>query len=238
MRVACLNIHAGRCGTGANRASLPEIADLLRSVSPDVCLLQEVDRRMPRSGFADMSAILARAMQRDGENEWFFAFGAALSLGGFAQYGNVVLSRQPFAAVQRLALPASGGEPRGAVGVTFGGDKPVAVWTTHLGLRSEWRESQLLALADAVNADARNGFAVIVGGDFNAGWDAPETQMFASTTGLFPATPDAPTFPALAPAHRIDFLLAAPGTTVIDTGLISDANASDHALIWADFSAP
>lgn len=192
---------------------------------------------MPRSGFADQAALLARAMRQDNENEWFFAFGAALSLGGFAQYGNAILSRQPFASVRRLALPATGGEPRGAVGVTFGGNVPVAVWTTHLGLREEWRESQLAALADAVNADAANGYAVIVGGDFNAGWDAPEAQGFAAKTGLAPVSPDAPTFPAHAPAHRIDFLLAAPGVTVADAGITADADASDHALLWADFSA-
>ncbi len=235
MRVACLNIHAGRCGTGAGRASLSTIAVLLRSANPDVCLLQEVDRRMPRSGFADQAALLARAMRRDGENEWFFAFGAALSLGSFAQYGNAVLSREPFVAVRRLALPG-GGEPRGAVGVTIGGDMPVAVWNTHLGLRGDWRESQLTALADAVNADAQSGYTVVVGGDFNAGWDAPEVQAFVERTGLIPVSPDTPTFPATAPAHRIDFLLAAPDAPVMDAGIVADSNASDHALIWAQVS--
>ncbi|MBC7807703.1 MAG: endonuclease/exonuclease/phosphatase family protein [Akkermansiaceae bacterium] len=234
MRLACLNIHAGRCGTGDNRGSLPAIAELLRSVSPDVCLLQEVDRRMPRSGFVDQAGRLARAMRRDGEGEWYFAFYGRLDFGPLGQYGNAILSREPIANIRRLPLSASGGEPRGAVGVTISGDTPIVIWTTHLGLRDEWRATQLTDLAVAVNADVETGYAVIVGGDFNALADAPEVAMFQERTGLVIASLDAPTFPATEPIHRIDFLFVLPERPVANSGVIAEPNASDHGLLWID----
>ena len=236
MRVACLNIHGGRCGTGAKRPSLPRIADLLRSVSPDVVLLQEVDRRLPRSGFADQAGLLARAMRQGDAGDWYWTFHGRLDFGLLGSFGNAVLSREPFTDTRRVALPSGGGEPRGAVGVVFAGDMPAIVYTTHLGLRDSWREMQLAALADAVVADRQNGYAVLVGGDFNAPPDAPEIARFVERTGLAPVSPDAPTFPASEPAHRIDFLFATSGAIVADAGVVADANATDHALIWADVS--
>lgn len=234
MRVACLNIHAGRCGTGSNRASLLDIAELLRSVSPDVCLLQEVDRRMPRSGFVDQAGRLARAMRRIGEEEWYFAFYGRLDFGPLGQYGNAILSREPLGNIRRVPLPASGGEPRGAVGITLSGDTSAAIWTVHLGLQEEWRKEQLSEFAEAVNQNHEAGHKVIVGGDFNARPDAPEMAEFVSQTGLVFASPGAPTFPAIQPAHRIDFLLTSPGCPVTDSGVIAKPNASDHALLWAE----
>ena len=233
MRVASLNIHAGRCGTGAKNPSLSQIAEGLRSVSPDICFLQEVDRRMPRSGFADQAQLLAGAMRAVGENDWYWAFYGRLNFGVFGQYGNALLSRSPLEGVRRLPLPATGGEGRGAVGAIVAG---VAVWSVHLGLRDEWRETQLSALAGAVIADANAGHAVIVGGDFNAAADAPEVARFAARTGLVAVSPDAPTFPANAPIHRIDFLWASSGATVVDAGVIAAPEASDHALVWADMT--
>ena len=233
MRVVTLNIHAGRCGTGANRPSLPRIADLLRDVSPDICLLQEVDRRMPRSGFADQAALLARAMRSPDDRYW--AFYGRLNFGLLGQYGNALLSREPIADVRQLALPASGGEPRGAVGAVV---RNVSVWSVHLGLRSEWRETQLAALADTVTAELNAGKSVVVVGDFNAVMNAPEVERFAERTGLVLVSPDLPTFPASAPAHRIDFLWASPNVSVTDAGVVADASASDHALVWADVSFP
>ncbi|MBC8139464.1 MAG: endonuclease/exonuclease/phosphatase family protein [Fibrella sp.] len=237
MRVACLNIHAGRCGTGSNQASLHAVADLLRSVSPDICLLQEVDRRMPRSGFVDQAGRLARAMRRDGEEEWYFAFYGRLDFGPLGQYGNAILSREPLGSIRRVPLSANGGEPRGAIGVTFPGDTPTAIWTAHLGLRDEWRATQLADLADALNSDREEGYRVIVGGDFNARADAPEVLRFQERTGLVLASLDAPTFPAIQPTHRIDFLFASPDGLVAGSGVTAESNASDHALIWIEFQS-
>ncbi len=236
MRIACLNIHAGRCGTGANRNALPEIAEQFRVLTPDLCLLQEVDRRMPRSGFVDQASQLARAMRSAGESEWYFAFYGRLDWGPLGQYGNAILSRHPISEIKRLPLPADGGEARGAIRVVIPGDRPLAIWSVHLGLRDSWRLTQLAALADAVNDDQTAGYAVVVGGDFNASVNAPEVVHFVAESGMITATPDLPTFPAIAPTHRIDFLFTSPPLSVFDAGVVPHAPASDHCLIWADIT--
>ena len=189
---------------------------------------------MPRSGFVDQAGRLARAMRREGEDEWYFAFYGRLDFGPLGQYGNAILSRAPLGEIRRLPLSASGGEPRGAVGVLFPGDVPAAVWTVHLGLREEWRATQLADFANAIESDRQAGYAVIVGGDFNARADAPEVVAFVQRTGLMAVSPDAPTFPAIDATHRIDFLFASPDCNAIDSGIIAEPNASDHGLIWAE----
>jgi endonuclease/exonuclease/phosphatase family metal-dependent hydrolase len=235
MRIVCFNIHGGRCGTGASRPSLPAVADTLRSASPDICLLQEIDRRLPRSGFVDQARRLARAMSDPKEPEWYWAFYGRLDFGPVGAFGNALMAREPLTGIRRLPLPSVGGEPRCALGATFSvSGKTLRVWNTHLGLREEWRETQLAALAAAVNADKAAGYAVLVGGDFNARLDAPEVARFAERTELTLVSAEAMTFPASGPTTRIDFLWASPEIIATNAGIIAEPNASDHALIWAD----
>ena len=192
---------------------------------------------MPRSGFVDQAGRLARALRTDGGDEWYFAFYGRLDFGPLGQYGNAILSRDPLGKIRRVPLSANGGEPRGAVGVTFPGNAPVAVWTAHLGLRDEWRASQLADLADAVIADRDAGYAVVVGGDFNSHADSPEVTTFLERTGIVAVSPVSPTFPAMDPAHRIDFLFASPDCDVTDAGVVAAPDASDHALLWVELYA-
>ena len=222
MRVCSYNIHGGT--DEARAASLPEIAETLRASGADIAFLQECDRFLLRSRFAHQARILARAL---GENAAYRFYGP-LKFGPFA-FGNAVLSRVPIAKTFHVKLRASGGEPRGAIGIRTSGG--LTLWSTHLGLRDDWRETQLAALADAIRAEGGDA-PVIVGGDFNARLDAPEVQNFLAQTGLQVLSGDAPTFSASAPAHRIDFLFGR-GVTGIDTGTLC-AKGSDHCLIWAD----
>ena len=222
MRVCSYNIHGGT--DEACAPSLPEIAETLRQSGADIALLQECDRFLLRSGMVHQPRALARLL---GENVTCRFYGP-LKFGPFA-FGNAVLSRVPVTKTFHVKLWASGGEPRGALGIRTSGG--LTVWNTHLGLRDDWRETQLAALADAIRAEG-GGAPVIVGGDFNARLDAPEVQNFLAQTGLQVLSGDAPTFPASVPASRIDFLFGR-GVTVIETGIIC-AKGSDHCLIWAD----
>ena len=216
MRICTYNIHAGRDAGG--RASLPAIGATLREREPDVCLLQEVDRFLPRSGFQDQAALLAGVMDAEP------CFHARLRWGK-AGFGNAILSRPPIRDVTRVALPG-GGEPRGAVGVTL--DSGLRVWNTHLGLRSDWRLSQLGALAQALSGDE----PLVLGGDFNTTLADDGLQAFLITAGLEPLSPDAPTFPVPGPQKRIDFLFGR-GVTVQRAGTTADPG-SDHCLVWAE----
>lgn len=215
--VCTYNIHGGF--DAEQRPSLGAIVQTLRSVEPDLCFLQEVDRFLPRSGFRDQSAYLARAL---GAKPFFYA---RLGMGGVG-YGNAILSRLPVRSVHRLPFPAAaGGEPRGALGVIL--QSGMAAWTTHLGLHHAWRSSQLATLTRAVWGNE----PCLVGGDFNATLDEQSVSDFARATGLAPLGPDeTPTFPAATPIHRIDFLLGR-SVTARGGGTIAGPG-SDHCLVW------
>lgn len=216
MRICTYNIHGGT--DSQRRPSLPRIAETLAAVRADICLLQEVDRFLPRSRFQDQSAYLAERLGME------CRFYGRLRVGR-AAFGNAVLLRTAPAETLRVALPG-GGEPRGALGVRL--HEGITLWNTHLGLRPEWRVAQLATLAEAVGTTER----ALVGGDFNATLDERHIGDFAARAGLIVVSPDAPTFPADDPRHRIDLLLAR-GANPMDGGTIADPG-SDHCLVWAD----
>ena len=222
LTICTYNIHAGR--DAENRPSLPQIAAALADADADLCLLQEVDRNLPRSGFTDQAAALGRAVSARA-----FFYGRLRF--GTAAFGNATLSRLAVRTVRKIALPG-GGEVRGALGLHLEKEN-IWVWNTHLGLREEWRAAQLAALEKALDDQP----AALVGGDFNARLDEAAVGAFLSNTGLQILSADAPTFPAAAPAHRIDFVL---GRGVFTSNASAEAAArttaapgSDHCLVWA-----
>jgi endonuclease/exonuclease/phosphatase family metal-dependent hydrolase len=218
LTICTYNIHAGKDANGA--PSLPAIAGALAALAPDLCLLQEVDRQMPRSGWQDQAALLAQAVGGQVHFYGRLRFGPAA-------YGNAVLSRQPIRKVTYLPLPG-GGEPRSAIGVQLDDADGTWVWNTHLGLRPEWRREQLSRLAEAL-ADQPS---VLVGGDFNARPHDEEVAAFLQETGLAPLSADAPTFPVPNPTERIDLLLGRGGLMTAETTTTA-APGSDHCLVWA-----
>jgi endonuclease/exonuclease/phosphatase family metal-dependent hydrolase len=217
LTICTYNIHAGRDANGS--PSLPAITGALATLAPDLCLLQEVDRQMPRSGWQDQAALLAQAVGGQAHFYGRLRFGPAA-------YGNAVLSRLPVRSVRHLSLPG-GGEPRGAVGVQIDDEHGMWVWNTHLGLQPEWRREQLSRLAETLTDQP----SVLVGGDFNARPHDEEVAAFLQETGLAPLSAEAPTFPVPGPTERIDLLLGR-GFTAAETTTTA-APGSDHCLVWA-----
>ncbi len=228
IRIASYNIHGG---TDSDRKpSLDQIIQTLRDTDADVALLQEIDRLLPRSGFQDQFAIIADALGYEAR-----AFYGRLTFGP-CSFGNAILSRLSVQKWTRLPLPGRGGEPRAALGAVL--DQGVSVWCTHLGLRHDWRETQLAALAEAVNSSGAKEVSAgevhtILGGDFNALRSNPEMERLRERTGLSDFDEEEATFPVVAPTRRIDHLLAR-GFTRLNAGTREDPG-SDHRLIWADF---
>src|ERR671916_2330702 len=113
MRLATFNILHGR-SMSDDRVDLDRLASAVRSLSPDILALQEVDRDQPRSHLADLTAVAAEAM-----GAVTHRFAAALSgtpgstwlaateddVPGTAAYGIALLSRYPARSwqVRRLA---------------------------------------------------------------------------------------------------------------------------------------
>lgn len=238
MRVCTYNIHAG---TDVNKnPSLPQIIASLRELNADVVLLQEVDHFLPRSRFTHQARRVARVLGMQ------YAFYGRFGFGPF-RFGNAVLfKKQPNRGAFKTRLPATGGEPRCAVGIWL--PEPGIQWSpgwafwkwgrnhtpgmifysVHLGLRNEWRMTQLAELADWKNS----GFPILVGGDFNAEIDAPEIRKYLEDTDFSVYSGEQLTFPVPHPTHRIDFLFGS-GFHKTGGGCII-APGSDHCLVWAD----
>ena len=156
LRVATYNIH--RCRGLDGRTNPSRIADVIRSIEPDVIALQEVIGAGPHSpGHAEeLGAQLGMG--------WVMA--PTRHLRG-ALFGNVVLSRLPIGHHSQYDLSWKTCEPRCAQRVDISvGDDVLHLYNVHLGTALLERRHQAGRLS-AILHDRRVGVPKIVLGDFN-----------------------------------------------------------------------
>jgi endonuclease/exonuclease/phosphatase family metal-dependent hydrolase len=233
VRVLVFNIHAGKDAAGVD--NVERVAQLVRSTSADVVLLQEVDRGTARSGGADQPARLSELTGMR------VAFGRSLIFQG-GDYGIAVLSRWPITRERTIPLPVnppqerSGSlhEPRVALQVVIA--SPVGdlnVINTHIDASRDdrWRRQEIatvLAVADSASG------AVLLGGDLNSTPDG-EIQATVRSRGLRDAwlvcgnddESAGMTYPADSSIKRIDYLYFRD-TTSCATAEVIRTRASDH----------
>lgn len=223
--MATYNIrHGARPGRPvSNRAMAAAVAGL----GADVVALQEVDRRVVRSWFADQAAVAAR---RGGLAAHF---APARGLGPGGRYGNALLVRGRTLRTEVMALPG-GGEARVAVFASVvTGDSRLTVVSTHLQNRAAGADTAPRQL-DALLAHLENWPTPwCVMGDLNLRDAAVLPALGAA--GLR-AAPTGPTFPADAPRVRIDWI-AARGVEIVDAEVV-EARASDHRAVVATLRFP
>lgn len=233
VRVLVYNVHAGKDATG--KESIRRIADVVKSVDPDIVLFQEVDKGTKRSGGVDQPAEYAKLT---GLN---VAFGRSLDYDG-GEYGIAVLSRWPIRRDTAIHLPVeppqerSGGshEPRVAMSLRI--DAPFGrldLFNTHIDASGDdrWRLQEVKTIQRIVK-DALNGNArVLAGGDFNSTPDSP-VQAELRANGFHDAWPtcgvgEGLSYPADVPRKRIDYLFLLSGFECMSARVI-EADASDH----------
>jgi endonuclease/exonuclease/phosphatase family metal-dependent hydrolase len=214
VRVATYNIKAGL------ESSLEEIGDVLEEMDADVIALQEVDRNAERTGNVDQARALAERLGMDSTY-------AATKKRGQGDFGIAILSRLPFASVERIELPgAFSFEPRVSLAADVClGDAPLRVFATHSDTNPMASGAQQKRLAEI--ATPYVGAGVIVTGDFNATEADPGLQALqnAPLDDLGGAFGDAPTYED----RRIDFILAdEPLAAAAESVEVVDTDASDH----------
>ena len=247
LRVLVWNVHAGADAQGTD--NLERVAALIRARRADVVLLQEVDRGVERSRRVDQPATLARL------TGLHVAFGKSLDFQG-GEYGIAVLSRWPIAARATVPLPVdppqrrSGGlaTPRAALvahlaaPAAVGG--PLLVVDSHIDAQrnDHWRRQEAALLAAIADSLVRAGEGtVLVGGDMNS---EPGSAAQATLTGGVlrdawvacggaPDDPAARTYPARAPAKRIDYLYLTSASACRAVRTIADT-ASDHRPVLVE----
>ncbi|MEU1123316.1 endonuclease/exonuclease/phosphatase family protein [Streptomyces sp. NPDC005899] len=242
LRVATYNIHAG---SGADNVfDLDRQADGLRALDADVIGLQEVDVHWgARSEWRDLAGELA------GRLHMRVSFAPIYSLDPPApgqprrEYGVALLSRYPIVSTEnhditRLStqdpnpVPAPG--PGFAEVVLRVKGLPLHVYVTHLDYRPD-PAVRAAQVADTRRIMGEDRGRKILLGDLNAEPDAPELAPLWEE--LEDADPGAPTFPALDPVKRIDYVAvskAGSGAVRVRDAAVAGTLASDHRPVIAD----
>ena len=233
LSVVTFNIHSAR--SQDRTVDLARIVDALVEWSPDVVLLQEVDRGRLWTGRVDMPAVLGHRLGMDR------TFGVNLRRSAVNQYGTAILSRYPILRARNLLLPApSGTQQRGLLHATIDANGLLlSVYGTHLeNTSAAARLQQIRAIEPILAADP---WPVIFGGDLNA---SPTSKVVATArsqlTDTWRSVGRGPgsTAPARAPRTRIDYLLyrGAPGAEIEPLrARVRPRVVSDHLAVQATY---
>jgi endonuclease/exonuclease/phosphatase family metal-dependent hydrolase len=223
LRVLTYNIHHGEGVDG--KLDLERIAGIIRDAKPDLVALQEVDRKVRRTGGVDQPAELARL------TGMHVAFGRNIPLEG-GEYGNAILSRSPILSQKNHSLPSLGpGEKRGLLvaQLELGDGKSLQFLSTHFDHRPLEHERELSA--EAVNTIVGNISTklAILAGDLNA-VPASKTLDIIQRSWAMANSKPLLTSPAAGPRRQIDYILLRPKDAwkVVDATVLDEAVASDH----------
>jgi endonuclease/exonuclease/phosphatase family metal-dependent hydrolase len=155
------------------------IVDVVRSIEPDVLLLQEVWSHEGDSSAHRIAAALGGVVALTDDP-------LADRRVGHAGFHNAIVSMHPMGDVASHPLPGVDGAPGHRRALTARVETPAGVWpvmSTHLAYRfdeSALREQQcraVLDIVDGLRVDPDVEPPVVIGGDFNATPDSDEIRL-------------------------------------------------------------
>ncbi|NND99353.1 MAG: endonuclease [Pirellulaceae bacterium] len=222
IRVLTYNIHHGEGVDG--KLDLDRIANVIRSASPDVVFLQEVDQNAKRSDDVDQPAELAKL------TGMHVVFGANIPLQG-GHYGNAILSKFPITESDNVLLPnRNDGEQRGVLtATTMLGGMPVRIYATHFDHRRN--DEERYASAKRVNelVGQQPPEPALFGGDIN---DVRSSRVIKELQKEWriAGNVEQPTIPVGNPERQIDFVFSRPSNRwkTSETKVLGETVASDH----------
>ncbi|HYO55531.1 MAG TPA: endonuclease/exonuclease/phosphatase family protein [Archangium sp.] len=228
LRVMTFNIQSALHG-------LDKVAEVIRSASPDIVALQEVDVGSRRAMGMDQPVELAR---RTGLP--YSAHFRTTDLYGGA-YGVALISRFPLESVEQHPLPVDpGAEPRTVARVLMKvHGQEVSVYVTHLTRRpfnDRIRLRQSVAIVKLMEQDPRPKLLM---GDMNDTPDAGSLRLLTrelSDVFALRGQGDADTYPLpIIPNLRIDYVLACDHFMPKSSRVLR-VKASDHYPVVADLT--
>jgi endonuclease/exonuclease/phosphatase family metal-dependent hydrolase len=225
--VATYNIHRGIGGDG--RRDPARTSAVIRGLAAGVVALQEVDSR-DDGGRMQMDYLA-------GVTGYTAIPGPTLHEAG-GQYGNVLLSAHPVAAVRAIDLTVPGLEPRGAIDADIAlPDHMLRVVATHLGLRAGERRRQVAHLLEVLGGDPREPTVLL--GDFNE-W-LPWARSLRHLRTAFTEAGTPASFRAGFPLLALDRIFARPRGCLSRTRAVRASparTASDHLPLLARYHLP
>ena len=211
----------------------PRFADAIKSLSPDVVLLQEIRSKGENLGYDDQTYELSRLTGMPHTK-----FAEAIRMSGVDPYGNSILSMLPLASSEVIAIPdpITRRNPKGYYEtrcvLKAKLECGLTVLCVHVGLNPDEHENAIETLLREIE-DER---CVLVG-DFNMRPDNPligriRERLF-DTGAMLPI--DSATFPSDAPRYKIDYIFTSRDIK-IERVYVPELVVSDHRPIVADIS--
>lgn len=229
IRVLSYNIKHGEGVDG--KVDLSRAARIIKSVSPDLVALQEVDSGTKRTAQVDQPKVLGELTGMQ------VVFGDNIPYQG-GRYGNAVLSRLPIVRTQNHRLPSFyHGEQRGLFEIEVrppGSNFSFLFFATHLDYRPQ--DHERVASASLINelVASRGDIAALLVGDLNS---EPESRPIQELKQRWQQTnvKTMLTFPSPSPVKQIDYVLYYPARRwcVQETKMLDEPIASDHRPVLA-----
>ncbi|MBE6426073.1 MAG: hypothetical protein E7029_08835 [Planctomycetaceae bacterium] len=211
------NVRNGR-GLNAPDVDLERPAGVIRTLSPDIAGIQELDQNSVRCGNRDIPQELGKTVGMKA----FFA--PAIDFQG-GKYGIATLAKtEP---LRTYSVPLPGKEERRVLQVSE--FETFVFFNTHLSLT----EADRMTSAALIDAESQKFTKpVFLCGDFNAMPDSKVMQAFFKNWDRLSL--DACTFPANAPRIQIDYILVPKGhrIDVLDAKVLHAPTESDHCPIY------
>jgi len=237
LRVMTYNIQSGG-------SDLARVAGVIRAANPDLAALQEVDVHWAgRSAFVDEATALSSQLGMQVRFARIYRLAPLASGQPMREFGVALLSRLPVVdfrndSLTRLSTQEEHPVPTRMPGlleavIDVNGVR-VRVFDTHLDYRADpsVRTQQVAEMLDRIDSSR---MPTLVFGDLNAGPSSPELQpLLARLHDTWPvSTGPGFTYPATAPAKRIDYVLTSPDFHVSHAEVLA-TEASDHRPLVVD----
>ena len=209
------------------RRSIDRICRSIRSYSPDIVALVEVDTGSFRTGYLNQAELIAEKLgsfQSSGIKYAEDSIGRKIPI--LRRQANAILNRMTDAGATFHYFPA--GFKRLVIELSL---STCSVFLVHLALETRTRHIQLRHLQKIVPKNR----PVIVTGDFNTLLGARELLPLCRALSLKNANvSNLPTFPSWNPEKQLDFILYSPGIKPISLR-VPKISFSDHLPLVFDF---
>ena len=198
VKIVSYNIKAGL------DSSIESIATAIKTMSPDIIALQEVDEKNRRSNGLSQTEIIAKT------TGLYSAFCSSTEYrGGF--YGHTLLSKHAISNLQKYLLPMIKDKEQRSFCIadvnvgTISKPQNIIIVFAHLGLLDN--ALHIESLMAVVKSKSKNNQIVILG-DLNLTPDSVEYKKLTQNyIDLMPADGRVNTFPTRKPRARIDYML-------------------------------